>query len=51
MVMDLGSRNGTYVNGRLLRPHEEHVLAHGDELVLGTLHVILFFQQAWAAST
>jgi hypothetical protein len=51
IVTDLNSRNGTYVNGRMLHPDEECVLAHGDELVLGTLHVILFFEQAWAAST
>ena len=34
-VTDLGSTNGTYVNGRCLVPMEDHVLADGDTLSFG----------------
>jgi hypothetical protein len=34
-VMDLGSSNGTYVNGRRLNPHTEETLSHGDIVALG----------------
>lgn len=37
MVMDLGSSNGTYLNGRRLNPHMEEVLNHGDIVALGKL--------------
>ena len=37
VVMDLGSSNGTYVNGRRLNPHMEEALNHGDILALGKL--------------
>ncbi len=36
-VRDLDSTNGTYLNGRRLRPGEEHVLAPGDHLAVGSL--------------
>ncbi|HKY54705.1 MAG TPA: FHA domain-containing protein, partial [Anaerolineales bacterium] len=36
-VMDLGSSNGTYVNGRRLNPHTEETLSHGDIVALGKL--------------
>jgi len=37
LVMDLGSSNGTYVNGRRITPHVEQVLNHGDIVALGKL--------------
>jgi len=37
MVMDLGSSNGTYLNGRRLNPHMEETLNHGDIVALGKL--------------
>lgn len=37
-VTDLGSTNGTYVNGRR---HETAALAPGDELMLGKFHLIV----------
>jgi len=37
MVMDLGSSNGTYLNGRRLTPHMEEALNHGDIVALGKL--------------
>ena len=38
-VMDLGSSNGTYVNGRRLNPHTEEALSHGDIVALGKLKI------------
>ena len=37
VVMDLGSSNGTYLNGRRLNPHMEEKLNHGDIVALGKL--------------
>jgi hypothetical protein len=39
LVMDLGSSNGTYVNGRRINPHVEESLGHGDILALGKLKI------------
>jgi len=36
-IYDLGSANGSYVNGQKLHPKELRVLRHGDELRLGRL--------------
>jgi len=36
-IYDLGSANGTYINGRRLHPTERRVLRDGDELRLGRL--------------
>ena len=38
-VMDLGSSNGTYLNGRRLNPHTEESLNHGDVVSLGKLKI------------
>jgi len=38
-VMDLGSSNGTYLNGRRLSPHMEEDLKHGDVVALGKLKI------------
>lgn len=37
IVMDLGSSNGTYVNGTRLMPNMEQPLHHGDVVALGKL--------------
>lgn len=37
IVMDLGSSNGTYVNGTRLMPNMEQPLRHGDIISLGKL--------------
>ncbi len=37
MVEDVGSANGTFVNGQRLNPYLLHVLNHGDELQLGRI--------------
>ena len=39
IVMDLGSSNGTYLNGRRLNPHMEEELRHGDVIALGKLKI------------
>jgi hypothetical protein len=39
MVMDLGSSNGTYLNGRRLNPHTQESLNHGDIVALGKLKI------------
>ncbi len=38
-IMDLGSANGTYVNGRKLIANVEQDLSHGDVLALGKLKI------------
>ncbi|MBN1963314.1 MAG: FHA domain-containing protein [Anaerolineae bacterium] len=43
VVTDLGSANGTFLNGELISPHHEYVVARGDKLILGTLHLIVSF--------
>jgi len=37
IVMDLGSANGTYINGTRLAPQVEHAVANGDVIALGKL--------------
>lgn len=39
IIMDLGSSNGTYLNGRRLNPHTEEILKHGDVIALGKLKI------------
>lgn len=38
-VVDLGSRNGTYLNGIRLHPNQARVLRDNDELMLGRLPI------------
>jgi len=38
-VMDLGSSNGTYLNGKRLKPNTEQTVNHGDLLALGKLKI------------
>lgn len=45
VVLDLGSTNGTYLNGEHLLPHHDYIVAHGDKLLLGSLHVIVTFTE------
>jgi len=39
IIMDLGSSNGTYLNGRRLNPHTEEGLKHGDVVALGKMKI------------
>jgi pSer/pThr/pTyr-binding forkhead associated (FHA) protein len=41
-LIDLGSANGTYVNGERLEPHVPRLLRQGDRLRLG--RVVLEFR-------
>ena len=43
-IVDLGSRNGTYLNGLRLEPHEPAKLHSGDEVQLGKLVLQLYFE-------
>ena len=42
-ISDLGSTNGTYLNGIKLSSNEEHILRDGDKVGLGVDEVILVF--------
>ena len=42
-VTDWGSAYGTYLNGDRLLPGQEYGVADGDRLVLGTLHLAVYF--------
>jgi len=39
LIMDLGSANGTYINGKRLNPNIEHTLSNGDIIALGRLKI------------
>lgn len=43
-ITDLNSTNGTYVNGKRLRPYEPTILSKADKLVLGRLPIQIFFE-------
>lgn len=44
LLMDLGSSNGTYLNGKRLTPNVEHILHHGDVIALGKLKIQVLFK-------
>ena len=39
VFMDLGSANGSFINGRKLPPNEEQQLSHGDIVALGKMKI------------
>lgn len=43
VVIDLSSTNGTHLNDQSLEPYTEYTVQHGDRLILGTLHLMVFF--------
>jgi hypothetical protein len=43
VITDLGSANGTYVNGKRLEPNQRYVLRDGDEVCLGQLIAHVYF--------
>ncbi len=49
-LVDLGSTNGTHLNGQRLIPHQPRVLRDGDEIRLGKLVCHIFFKE-WPAHT
>jgi hypothetical protein len=44
LVEDIGSANGTFVNGRRLTPYLPHSLKDGDELQLGHLRLLVLIE-------
>lgn len=44
VLFDLGSANGTYVNGKRLGPRQEEPLANGDVIALGRLKIQVFLK-------
>jgi pSer/pThr/pTyr-binding forkhead associated (FHA) protein len=43
IIMDLGSSNGTWINGHRIEPHVESELSHGDIVALGKLQFEVLF--------
>lgn len=43
ILIDLGSANGTYLNGTLITPGQGRQVAHGDTLMLGQLRCMVRF--------
>ncbi len=43
VIIDLGSSNGTYVNGSRIAPNVKHPLRHGDMILLGKLKIQILF--------
>ena len=46
VFIDLGSANGTYINGKRLTPNVEQVLNHGDIIALGKLKLQILVKNA-----
>ena len=44
-LMDMGSANGTYLNGQKLVPYQERMVREGDEIKLGNLRLCLHFDE------
>jgi len=44
-IKDLGSANGTRLNGKKIIPHEEYPLSHGDILTFGRLKVQILIRK------
>ena len=44
MIMDLGSFNGTFLNGERLTPQQLYPLSSGDEVILGKLTTRVYFK-------
>ncbi len=44
MLYDLGSRNGTRLNGVQLDPHQPYVVKDGDEIYIGRLKMTIYFE-------
>jgi FHA domain-containing protein len=44
-IADMGSTNGTFVNGKRLEPRQPQLLKYGDEVRLGRLVVYVYIQE------
>ena len=40
VLVDLGSANGTFVNGMQLSPHAPQILRSGDRIAIGKAHLV-----------
>lgn len=49
-LLDLGSSNGTYINGVKLGAHQPHLVRDGDEISLGKMVLRVFFQNSKLSS-
>lgn len=45
VFMDLGSANGTFINGNRLIPNTEQMLSHGDILALGKMRIQVLIEK------
>lgn len=45
VFMDLGSANGTFVNGNRLSPNTEQIISHGDIVSLGKLRIQILIEK------
>jgi hypothetical protein len=45
VIMDLGSANGTYVNGKRLVSNVEQIINHGDIIALGKLKIQILMKK------
>jgi hypothetical protein len=43
-IEDMGSANGTFINGQFLVPGQRYTLRHGDEIRLGQLVTNIYFR-------
>jgi len=43
VIRDLDSTNGTYLNSRRLIPAEDYIVTNGDRVILGSLHIAIWF--------
>lgn len=48
MIEDLGTLNGTFINGEKLAPGHTHVVCDGDELRLGAMIMAIIFEKKTA---
>ena len=46
VFMDLGSANGTFLNGNRLSPNVEHTLNHGDIISLGKMRIQILIEKS-----
>jgi len=51
LIEDLGSRNGTFIDGQRLQPLKRYMLNHDDRLQLGELFLRLRFESVRADTT
>lgn len=45
-LMDLGSANGTYINGKRMQPNAEQTINHGDIVALGKLKIQILIKNS-----